>query len=346
MQTFFSRWSRHIDMIDHFAAGDIAYPIIERVPGQKSVGFCFHMRWSSDAVAACALFRVSPKDAEAFGQLAGNLWMMQRTLGSGLKVFRPTATECLALEEVEIAVGAEDYAQPFPTLVVEFPEEYADVWRDRAVRPIDDEPVCVPRGVIVSHLPDDRTVIAGTIIDTDGASSVLLTVLLPADDMTLEASLSDISVRLPAAEMSGFGISKRCVRVAVNACLLLMSGGFRRVNDDESDRASDALRRAKAKRRPEAEIDALRLTRRLTPTVISFEHHTDVRAAVGPAEAVEAVDDGSPLRRLSPHWRQAHWRRQAYGKGLAQTRRILIPHTMVNRALFVGKPSAAVTVRD
>ena len=48
-----------------------------------------------------------------------------KALLAGPKLFRPSALACEPLEQVELGVPVEEYHQPFPTCVVEFPDDYA-----------------------------------------------------------------------------------------------------------------------------------------------------------------------------------------------------------------------------
>ena len=75
-------------------------------------------------------------------------YVMSRTLAEGPKVFAFDALTCEALENFDLSVSAADYLQPFPSVVVELPADYA---RKRVV-PFE-EGSHAPDFVIVRHEP-------------------------------------------------------------------------------------------------------------------------------------------------------------------------------------------------
>src|SRR5664279_5399627 len=50
---------------------------------------------------------------------------MSRTLAEGPKVFAFDALTCEALENFDLSVSTADYLQPFPTVTIELPQDYA-----------------------------------------------------------------------------------------------------------------------------------------------------------------------------------------------------------------------------
>src|SRR6202163_6266 len=51
-------------------------------------------------------------------------YAMSRMLSEGPKVFAFDALTCEALENFDLSVSTADYLQPFPTVVIELPEDY------------------------------------------------------------------------------------------------------------------------------------------------------------------------------------------------------------------------------
>jgi hypothetical protein len=51
-------------------------------------------------------------------------YVMSRTLAEGPKVFAFDALTCEALENFDLSVATADYLQPFPSVVIELPENY------------------------------------------------------------------------------------------------------------------------------------------------------------------------------------------------------------------------------
>lgn len=78
---------------------------------------------------ACETRGASPVVAEWLRQHSGeaasliDAWLLARYYGEGPKVFRPTWRQYLALEQIAPQLTLADYAQPFPVMAVELPEE-------------------------------------------------------------------------------------------------------------------------------------------------------------------------------------------------------------------------------
>ena len=53
-----------------------------------------------------------------------NYWLQVQVAVSGPKVFRPTLDQCLAMEQVAPRIPIGDYAQPYPVMLIDLPEEY------------------------------------------------------------------------------------------------------------------------------------------------------------------------------------------------------------------------------
>ncbi len=51
-------------------------------------------------------------------------YAMSRTLAEGPKVFAFDALTCEALENFDLSVSTADYLQPFPSVVIELPDDY------------------------------------------------------------------------------------------------------------------------------------------------------------------------------------------------------------------------------
>ncbi len=53
-----------------------------------------------------------------------SLMILSKCIADGLKVFRPTFAEMIAMEGLDVDVPFEEYHQPYPAFIIEFPEEY------------------------------------------------------------------------------------------------------------------------------------------------------------------------------------------------------------------------------
>ena len=79
---------------------------------------------------------------------------MSRMLREGPKVFAFDALTCEALENFDLSVSTADYLQPFPTVIIELPQDYTK----KRVVPFDDgirvdEGVHAPDYLVIRHEP-------------------------------------------------------------------------------------------------------------------------------------------------------------------------------------------------
>jgi len=267
-----------------------------------------------------------------------DLFSLIHLVGDGPKVFRPTAAECFALEEVQVRIPVSAYAQPFPTFCIEFPAEYREARRTEGIGVFGGTESYGPVAQILTHLPAIGVITGATLTDS-GDGAVLCGMIGSPGAATIE---DDVMRRLgdnhtAAINDDELTTERRAVRVALNACLLLMDRGFRKVpHSDEAERLSRQLR-SKAKT-PARVLDELRARRRAIPTGYVIEQSVDVRRIIR-GNVSDAVAEDATRRRVRPHWRSAHWRMQRHGVGLTQSKRVLIPHVMVNAEDFGGSNS-------
>jgi hypothetical protein len=110
-------------------------------------------------------------------------YVMSRMLADGPKVFQFDAVTCEALENFDLSVATADYLQPFPSVVIELPQDYT---RQRVV-PFD-AGSHAPDFAIVRHEPE-----AGCVLITiHMTSDQVLTRLLKLD---LGATVEDVWAR-------------------------------------------------------------------------------------------------------------------------------------------------------
>lgn len=86
--------------------------------------------FSTERMPPHARERLRAESPTTFNQVLG-LWFRGEIAARGPKVFRPTAERCLALEHIAPRVPLDWYRQPYPVMLVEFPEAYR---RRRACR--------------------------------------------------------------------------------------------------------------------------------------------------------------------------------------------------------------------
>ena len=266
-------------------------------------------------------------------------YVMSRTLAEGPKVFAFDALTCEALENFDLSVATADYLQPFPSVVVELPADYA---RKRVV-PFE-EGSHAPDFVIVRHEPG-----AGCVLVTMRLTSgQVLTRLLKLDPAwTLEEmwekgkrawGAGDTLGMTPEEAALGSALSK----LALNVCLLATAYGARCLGPANPPHFERLKRYAKlARKRGREQQEKADLEVRLVPMRYTFAQEVTLYQK---ERATGQYGNGEGGWTVSPHWRRGHWRSQACGAGRVERRRVAIPSVLVNAHLVAGAPSDTQTV--
>jgi hypothetical protein len=259
---------------------------------------------------------------------------MSELLATGPKVFAPTADECQALSEIEISLPAKDYRQPFPVFCVEFPLEWSKRREVQAVSPYDGSTYRYrPTSVIVSHLSDISSIFLSVIPSAGLVDNYFLLGRFPDKPIEEDLYVSNEYNPLWKCNDDERKMTLESAHLALNACLVLMANGFRKMVDPERDRLRARLltRAERVQRQNPERGEASRQEARLVPELFTFVQSVNVRAAVGDTSVYQPSG-----RTVRPHWRRAHFRSQPHGPGNTLRKIILIPHTMIHRSQFKG----------
>jgi hypothetical protein len=266
-------------------------------------------------------------------------FVMSRTLAEGPKVFSFDALTCEALEHFDLSISTADYLQPFPSVIIDLPEDYT---RKRVV-PFDAGQHS-PDFLIVRHEPSAQSVL----ITMHLTSHQAMTRLLKLDpDWSLEQMWQKgartwdekDSLGMTPEEMAlGSALSK----LALNVCLMATAYGVRSLgpaNPSHYERLKRYARLAKKRGPEQAEKADIEL--RTAPVRYAFAQ--EVTLYRHEASEVCTPGNGSGGWTVSPHWRRGHWRWQPCGAGRQERRRVAIPSVLVNGHLFVGSTSDTLT---
>jgi hypothetical protein len=265
-------------------------------------------------------------------------FVMSRTLAEGPKVFAfSDALTCEALENFDLSVGTADYLQPFPSVVIELPQDYSR----RRVVPFE-EGSHAPDFVIVRHEPGAGCVLLAMHL----TSGQVLTRLLKLDPAwTLEKMWakgqrtwgeSDSLGMTPEEKALGNALSK----LALNVCLMATAYGVRcfgPANPSHYERLKKYARLARKRGREQQEQAEMEL--RTAPVRYAFAQEVTLYRK---ERATGQHGNGNGGWTVSPHWRRGHWRWQPCGPGRSERRRVAIPSVLVNGHLFVGSPADTV----
>jgi hypothetical protein len=245
----------------------------------------------------------------------------------GPKIYRPSCEECLAYEEIELSLPAVNYAQPFPTFAIELPRNYSKMRSCEGTRehhsPTNEQhaPIAVITHVQLEAIFTALLFNTGLFIVGHGD----LTTGTVDEAMQMNFKKDDVN----ETEDQLF---KWAMRIAGNACLLLVDRGCKRLghtNEKHARKLQEGI--AKAGKTGQ-DREAMTSQYKALPVLYGFSQEVSVRMAIGHAPATSTPTG----RKVSPHWRCAHWRMQRFGHELSQQKRILIPHVMVNKDHFAG----------
>lgn len=232
--------------------------------------------WSRERLLLARLYDLRGGDVFA-------MWAASRWLADGPKVFRPTAEQCAALEQVEVSLTLRDYRQPYSTLYVEFPAgRYAPF-----------------NGCVVFHT-DDREMVNCDLRSSDENRNIVTTIR--RDERPMERSIQAFDESCADDRE----VASVALRVAINSCLALCNFGHvarlafpGEVERDRKWSREQSERGARARERVHTAV-----------TEVSFAQdvklHSDLRGR---------GSDGDHAGAERPfHWRRGHMRaKSGYG---------------------------------
>ena len=255
---------------------------------------------------------------EMFG-LAGmlELWMTGKA-AINPKVFR-CDLDYESIDQIDIRLPIEDYAQPFDTCIIEFPESYSKARVCRSGHP----------DFCILHRHESKRIVSLTVFDSAIAISEHLGLSgLP----TLEDQLqSAVSRPLQPGSLEMYGdesnITVKAVRAALNLMLLVMDHKTTKMRDDKyAERLEKSIRKNKNPDWARGELERL-------PEFYSLDHKVKLFE-----DKIVSSERGEPTgRKVAPHWRRGHWRMQPYGEKSSLRKRILIKAIRIHPELFGEK---------
>lgn len=259
-------------------------------------------------------------------------YIMSKMLSQGPKVCSFDALTCDALENFELNVSCTDYQQPFPSVVIELPQDYIK----KRIVPFK-RGTHSPDFAVVHH--DQQRNVVMLIIRM--SSHQVLTRLLKLELAPTMEEVWDMGKRswgpedslamTPEENQLGTAICK----LALNVCLLATAYGVRCLGPDNPShhqrlqRYAQLARKKGRERIEQADLDVL-----LMPMRYAFAE--DVVLYTKEASTGHE-SNGVGGWTVSPHWRRGHWRWQPCGPGRSERRRIAIPSVLVNGHVLVGE---------
>jgi len=220
------------------------------------------------------------------------LFSVANMLEGGAKLFKPSARICEALKDVELNLGADDYAQPYDGLGVILPVSLFGSTKDRIATS-----VWMPgRSVIITFFDErGRT--------NNGLMKTNILILNPPPGMSIEEYLTGGAAEenLEPKEVAELHEITPIARVVINLCLFAVERGVRSVPQE-----AQAMKR---RRKAQADRRMARLAARDAQEIIIQDLDLILRASPNS----KGEGDGSDGRRQGMHRRRGHWKMQTYG---------------------------------
>jgi hypothetical protein len=267
-------------------------------------------------------------------EYASIFYMASKVLATGQKTVRLSSEWCEAFEQTELTLQFADYKQPYPTMLVELPSDYATA---RFVPGAAE----YPRLVGLHHCEEAGVLLVEVVFK--GAQSHLSIPYRP--DGVIEDVLRNLDVREKDAAPFPIEGSESYLAAFLRVALNAMTAMVYRTDWRKSEpTAPGPQRRRGGGWRGAAEARRAKLRLAVGPEVYSFDQ--TVRAFEEDTQTPPAGGPERPGTPKKPHWRRGHWRQQAVGEGRDQREYRWIRPTLVNAARFRGDPKDTTTTYD
>jgi hypothetical protein len=276
-------------------------------------------------IARSILASKSPHTAEVLDRFftASNL------LAKGQKTLRLSHEWCVKFENASAGVTFETYRQPYETMAVELPNEYAKAREES-------HSTTTPRHIVVHNNLNERILIIQVVFQ----DFVIHLRCVYRDNERIEEFLERTGELQEVwhADLSGLTVNHSHIvgyyRIALNAMLAMTNGiSYHSAATSRADQISrNKLKRvASSKDRSESRNAALRAA--TFPEYFHFDQNINAFSANNEVSGGPHTQTGTPKK---SHWRRGYWRKQAIGEGWSQHRLIFIPPVFINAKHFHG----------
>lgn len=261
-------------------------------------------------------------------------FISSKVLASGQKTIRLSQEWCEAFENTELTLQFQDYRQPFQTMVIELPANYAE----RKFVPGGGD---YPEFVVVHHEENEHVLLFELVFRNSQMNTLASYRLYDAIESVLQrlviAPLDDVGFDTTGTE----GHLTPFLRIALNAIIAMTYGTeWQKLAATQNERQTE--KNLKRRRRGNDKTTAAKARLRLGTLPEVFQFDQTIKAFEDQRHtADDALDqDGTPK---SPHWRRGHWRHQAVGHGRTQRELRWIRPMLINAGRFKGDPKDTTT---
>lgn len=277
-------------------------------------------------------------DKTAGGVHLGINWLVLcRMFREGVKVFRFSTETLEAMENYELNLPTSEYHQPFPTLVIDFPEDYCTA-RQVPFTNVRGQSVDARPQFVIMHKVPDQPILCVLIVFEDDVGNIAYGIRLTTGatlEQCWEQNQTDRGFNPQEQAVANAGI-----RACLNANLLATHFGVSKGqpgNFQQQNALAGRLHQAQRRKQTD-KVTEYKARLAAVPWVYTI----DQEVAIYRKEA--SSHEGQPTgRHVHPHWRRGHWRNQPCGPGLQQTKRIPIPAVLVNGHRLLGNDTSHTT---
>jgi len=269
------------------------------------------------------------------------LWTICNIIKTGLKVFRPTAEQCLSTDHIDLPIFVSDFKPPFPFFVIELPKEYrAHVTKELGRCP---QWLTIGTGkldsgedflIITCNYAFSMTTTLPWLIkknenqDQDHEISYIFHENgIPIEDKItrcFDAGQNEID---PLTH-TDYQIGEKVTRAAIN--LSLLATQFTTTPLTSNNPKHD--QRLKRWLTADPENQAARI--QLKTQAKYFEIIQNVTIHRTETTHHDPTGSHAPPK---PHWRRGHWRRQSFGIKNTERKLIFIQPVLVRAEAFIGE---------
>jgi hypothetical protein len=258
-------------------------------------------------------------------ETALQLLPLSKCLALGPKLFRPTKEQCEALAQTAVTIPFEDYRQPYPAVVIEFPEDYRRQVEEQFK--INSSP-----RFVVAHHDEGRSgaVAVYAYWQPDAGRGSIGTVMCPRPEYRVIEDALTRSLIAPGDDAADFAVAELVERLALNFCLMLTHLGVKQIGHLDPAQARKHRKLARSKYTEERERGELLALGDFT--LLDFKQHVRLHEV----EERPGEWKGGTHRTPKPHWRRGHWKRQPFGVGRSQRRLVFVKPVFVNLRQYRG----------
>jgi hypothetical protein len=254
-------------------------------------------------------------------------FMSSKVLATGQKTIQLSQEWCEAFENTELTLQFKDYRQPFPTMVIEFPANYAE---NKFVPGAGD----YPEFVAVHHEEQERVLIFEMVFRQGQ-----LTTLIP---YRLDDEIESILHKLVVVPLDDVGFEKvgteaflvPFLRIALNAIVAMIYGTeWQKLERTRNERQTRKKLTTQTHAKDKAAAMKARLRLGTLPEYFQFDQ--TIKAFDEQQRSHDEEPDGDGTHKKT-HWRRGHWRQQAVGPGRTLRELRWIRPMLINAGQFKG----------